>query len=388
MLNKTNTLIAALTAAIAGAVIAGYAQNWSSTSATGNDYESVWASANGMIIIASSSEWAPAISTNYGITWNANTRLTALTNAFSTLACSADGTRWVGTFHSATDYIYVSTNTGQSWNATMSPASSQWEAVASSASGTVLAAALYNGTIYYSTNYGSTWLSTGAPTKQWEALSMSADGTKIMAAANSDSIYALTYSGVTWTWTKTGASTDSWRSIAGSANESRLVASSGSGTYVSINSGTNWTLGTNISGQVTSSADGSKLAVFSGSQVCSSSDFGNTWTPNNWPNSSYFQNLCASADGNRLFAVGVGIGVWTSQLNPSPNLNISRIAPSNVMVSWLVPSTNFVLQRNLDLTTTQWANVTNPPVLNLTNLQNQVALPLPAGSVFYRLVSQ
>jgi hypothetical protein len=32
-----------------------------------------------------------------------------------------------------------------------------------------------------------------------------------------------------------------------------------------------------------------------------------------------------------------------------------------------------------------WTDVTNPPTLNLTNLQNQVALPLPAGNVFYRL---
>jgi hypothetical protein len=29
--------------------------------------------------------------------------------------------------------------------------------------------------------------------------------------------------------------------------------------------------------------------------------------------------------------------------------------------------------------------VTNPPVLNLTNLQNQVTLPLSGGSGFYRL---
>jgi hypothetical protein len=31
------------------------------------------------------------------------------------------------------------------------------------------------------------------------------------------------------------------------------------------------------------------------------------------------------------------------------------------------------------------AGVTNPPVLNLTNLQNEVTLPMAAGSGFYRL---
>jgi hypothetical protein len=371
---------------IVGMVISSYAQTWTSTSALGNDYESVWESANGMIVIASSSEWTPAVSTNSGATWNTNTRATSLTNAFSTLASSADGTKWVGTFHSASDYIYVSTNSGQSWLPTASLLSSQWEAVASSADGSILAAAIFNGTIYYSTNSGSTWLPSGAPVKRWEALSMSADGTKIIAAANNDTIYALTNLG--GTWMPTGASSDSWTSLAGSADESRLVASSGSGTFVSSNSGANWKPGTNISGQVTSSADGSKLAVFSGSKIYSSSDYGNTWVSNSWPNNCFFQSICSSADGNRLFAVGTGLNVWTCQLNPSGNLNINRTASSNVVISWVVPSTNFVLQRNLDLTTTSWSNVTNQPVLDLTNLQNQVGLPLPASSTFYRLKTQ
>lgn len=385
MRNKT-TLLAAIAAIIlAGAVAAGFAQSWTSTSALGKDYETVWASANGMIIIASGSEWTPAISTNYGVSWNINNQAVNLTAAFSTLASSADGTRWVGTFHSASDNIYISTNSGQSWNVTTSVSSSQWEAVASSADGSILAAAIFNGTIYYSTNFGSNWVSSGATSRQWQALSMSADGTKILAAANNDTIYALTNFG--GTWKPTGASVDTWKSLAGSADESRLVASSTSGTFVSSNAGTSWFPATSLSGQVTSSADGSKLAVFSGSKIYSSSDYGNTWASNSWPNNCFFQNICSSADGNRLFAVGTGLNVWTCQLNPSANLNIRRSTRTNVMVSWLVPSTNFVLQQTGDLTSNQWSNVTNPPILNLTNLQNQVALPSPASQVFYRLTT-
>jgi len=52
---------------------------------------------------------------------------------------------------------------------------------------------------------------------------------------------------------------------------------------------------------------------------------------------------------------------------------------------WIVPSTNFVLQQNLDLTTTNWTDVTNPPALNLTNLQNEVILTPTNNSAFYRL---
>jgi len=52
-----------------------------------------------------------------------------------------------------------------------------------------------------------------------------------------------------------------------------------------------------------------------------------------------------------------------------------------------VPSANFVLQQNTDLSMTNWTDVTNAPVLNLTNLQNQVTQPVPDGNSFYRLKS-
>lgn len=389
-MTKENKLLIVVSAIlIIGAIITGYAQTWSDTTAPGGNYECVGVSANGMIIIAASSDLTLAISTNYGSTWNTSKSITSLSNAFSILTSSANGAKWAATFHSAPDYIYVSTNSGQSWAPTASPSSSQWEALASSADGSVLAAAIYNGTIYCSTNSGFSWQPSGVTSKEWEALSMSADGTRIMAAANGDSIYALTNSGGTWTWGMTGASNDSWQSIAGSLDESRLVASSGSGTYVSTNSGANWTLGTNLSGQVTSSADGSKLAGFNGSVVFFSSDYGNTWVSTNWPEAGwFFPKICSSADGNRLFAVGSGEGIWTCQLNPSGNLNISRMTSSNLMVSWLVPSTNFVLQQSSDLAMAPWSDVTNLPVLNFTNLQNQVTLPSPGGAAFYRLSTQ
>jgi hypothetical protein len=41
------------------------------------------------------------------------------------------------------------------------------------------------------------------------------------------------------------------------------------------------------------------------------------------------------------------------------------------------------MQQSSDLGS--WTDVTNPPVLNLTNLQNEVTLPMHAGCGFYRL---
>jgi hypothetical protein len=93
-------------------------------------------------------------------------------------------------------------------------------------------------------------------------------------------------------------------------------------------------------------------------------------------------SVASSADGSKLIAVDYGSGIWISQTTPAPQLNI---APSNTNLdfSWTVPSTNFVLQQSSDLGS--WTDVTNPPVLNLTNLQNEVILSPTGSSVFYRL---
>ena len=76
--------------------------------------------------------------------------------------------------------------------------------------------------------------------------------------------------------------------------------------------------------------------------------------------------------------------IYTSHTMPSPVLNLAAFG-GNLMLSWLIPSKNLGLQQNSDLTTTNWTDVTNLPVLNLTNLQNQVVLPPPDGTSFFRL---
>jgi hypothetical protein len=57
---------------------------------------------------------------------------------------------------------------------------------------------------------------------------------------------------------------------------------------------------------------------------------------------------------------------------------------TNLLVSWPGGTPGYALQQNLDLTTTNWVNVTNQAVL--TNGVNQVALPNDGGNLFYRLI--
>jgi len=373
-------LEAVLAAAIFVVVVSAFAQTWTQTSApnTGGGWEAIAMSADGEKAVAVTSTAPPVVSADSGVTWTTN----VVFHWFNRIASSADGTKWIAVFYSGPGYIYVSTDSGNTWTQTSSMNSSFWDAVASSADGNKLFAAINNGSIY--TNSGTLWTTSSAPSKKWTWLASSADGTKVAATAYNDKIYSSTDSGMTWT--ATGSSNDSWSSIATSADGTRLVASSGGGVYVSTNSGGSWTLVNTNSGQVASSADGTKL-VIGGRSIYTSGDSGLTWVSNNAPVTFIpdYSWIASSADGCKMFAVRYGSpGIWTCQITPASTLNITP-ASSNLAFSWVVPSTNFVLQQNSDLGTTNWTDVTNKPTLNLTNLQNQISLSLPEGNTFYRL---
>jgi hypothetical protein len=194
-------------------------------------------------------------------------------------------------------------------------------------------------------------MSNNAPSKPWDAIASSADGCKVVAVTGGGSIpggiYISTNSGTTWT--ETGAPSNYWDSVASSADGARLIAGAGSSL---------------------------------GGSIYTSTDYGVTWMSNSVPTNYWWRSVASSADGNEL--VAVSSGVYTLRTTPMPVLNMTP-AGDNLTVSWLVPSTNFVLQQNSDLTTTNWTVMTNAPVLNLTNLQNQVILSPSGSNAFYRL---
>jgi len=83
-------------------------------------------------------------------------------------------------------------------------------------------------------------------------------------------------------------------------------------------------------------------------------------------------------------AVALFGGIYTAQSAPAPVLDVTH-SGDNANISWIIPSTEFILQQNSDLTTDNWMDVTNAPVLNLTNLQNEVVVPVSINNQFYRL---
>jgi hypothetical protein len=80
-----------------------------------------------------------------------------------------------------------------------------------------------------------------------------------------------------------------------------------------------------------------------------------TWTSNSVP-VQYWASVASSADGGKLVAVARGGGIWTSQTTPSPQLNLSPL-DGNFLLSWIIPSTNFVLEQSSDLIS--WGDVTH-----------------------------
>jgi len=241
------------------------------------------------------------------------------------------------------------------------------------------------GPIYTSANSGAMWLSNNVPNDHWGSVACSADGTKLIAVAVAD-YYTSTNSGASWT--SNSIPSVSWGAVASSADGTKLVAAViVSGThriFTSTNSGTTWV--TNIAPvsrlmYVALSADGVKMVAVEQNRIWFTTNSGAAWMSNNV--TGFWHGVASSADGGKWVVVDGGPGgIWISQSTPAPQMKITP-ANGNLTLSWVVPSTNFVMQQSSDLSS--WTDVTNTPGLNLTNLQNEVTLPLTGGNTFYRL---
>jgi len=209
-----------------------------------------------------------------------------------------------------------------------------------------------DGLIYTSTNSGQTWTPTLAPFNQWTCVACSSNGMQIVAA-NSGIGDCLVYSSPDGglTWNATEAPTNQWEAICSSADGTQLVAAD--------------------------SGDGDGL-------IYASTNSGTTWEPTTAPVGDW-TSVAASSDGSRVMAAASTGGIYTWASPP-----VLSITPSNrnISISWqaLSSTTGFVLQNNSDLTTTNWAAVTNLPVL--TNGFYRAAIPMTGGgNLFYRLVN-
>jgi len=413
---KAKKIIAAAVIAFCGAMVA-FAQTWTqSFSSSSGLVDGIASSADGTKLFAVGGSWSFDVSTNSGASWVTITepQIGSAYGSWTCIACSANGNTLVAMSGNG---VWASTNSGVTWISNNIPAVNFWTSVALSADGTkavavdgrsVLGYGSAGGGIYTSTNSGLTWSQTTAPIEPWTSVASSADGTILAAAVLGPPlapVYVSTNSGATWTPTGTPTNMEA-NAIAASADGRKLIVvgtdpSENSMFYTSTNSGNTWISNTvplyakvlwKWDG-IASSADGTRLAAVSqgAGVILTSTNSGATWSSNSVPVQLNWFNIVSSADGTKLAALSVtnsfNGGIWTLQTTPSPAINLTT-TNSNLVVSWLIPSTNFVLQQNSNLAMGNWSNVANAPALNLTNLQNQVTLPAPAGNAFFRLRTQ
>jgi hypothetical protein len=363
------------------------------------------------------------VSTNAGINWTSNNVPGVPVPAYGleSVAMSASGDKLaaVALYGSA---IYTSTNYGATWTSNSVPVE-PWVRIASSADGSKLVAlgggSIAPGPIYVSADSGMTWTPANAPFTNWDSVASSANGSNWVAAVILPPpqsaqipplgyIYTSTDGGLDWTL-MTNAPNLQYQSVASSADGTKLLATgvgylNGVGNpdliYTSTNSGSSWisnSLPYEEWNQVASSADGRTLAAVSifnllGSgpgYIYTSTNSGTTWVLNRVP-SQYWFAIASSADGDTLLASGATSVTGTSRIYISqtvnaPELNISP-ASGNLALSWLIPSTDFVVQQSSDLVS--WSSITDAPALNLTNLNNELSLSPTNSTGFFRLMSQ
>lgn len=150
-------------------------------------------------------------------------------------------------------------------------------------------------------------------------LTMSSDGTKAVAVSSSGSVYSTTNSGSTWTNLKQIA-VRKWTNIDSDASGSKWIATEqNGGVYYSTDMGATWNqysiLGTGPWTSVSLSDDGQIIAASKAGttgQVYFSKDGGNTWATSSSLGTGVWTLVKISPDGKRFYAatnVGLKTGV-------------------------------------------------------------------------------
>ena len=383
-----------LGAFVLGALVggSGRGQTWIQTGAPSNVWSAVTCSADGRFALASANPLRAGpiyVSTNSGTNWSVTSA--PVVNWYS-IACSADGMRSVAAAYG--NGIYTSADGGMTWSSNNIPGvtNGAWESVSLSADGlTIFAVPRDNYIMYSSTNFGGTWQRRTNNLADLISVAASAEGRFAVASDTQGNVATTTNLGANWSINvKVSPLYGTWVVHLSASADGRtvLAAVMYGGMYASTNRGLAWfsnSLPSNSSWFASAaSADGTRLVA--GAQkglIYSSTNSGATWESNSAP-ALFWQSAACSADGNAVFAAPSNGGIWVRRTVPTPVLNV-KFSVLGPLLSWGVPSANFVLQRADDLVTPNWSDVRNVPVLNLTNLQNQVSLPWGGGLEIFRL---
>jgi hypothetical protein len=192
-------------------------------------------------------------------------------------------------------------------------------------------------------------------------------------------------SGASWGSVFTDSGLTYFASVSISANGRTLVLCAEL-SWLSTNGGSDWNEIHPYGVDSASSADGTVIAMGwensfgPDAALFISPNSGFTWVPANGP----LANVLITADGSRFAVLGAFGNIYISEPNPPPTLNIAG-SGSTLQLSWIPLTAKYLLQQSPDLKS--WSPVTNPPQLNITNLQYQLQLPQSPTQTFFRLKS-
>ena len=224
----------------------------------------------------------------------------------------------------------------QTWTLTSAPTNA-WSSVASSADGVKLIAAQTSGPIYISTNSGATWSSNNSPVGNWAAVASSADGTRLAAAANAGLtglFYLSSNAGLSWSTNNAftaGNNYANWISISSSPDGTRLAATAEDFentvyVFASVNSG--------ASCSVSVFGGGCIGCGLTSSRITASANGTRVWVSFN---DSYHGGL----DGGGFMEFSSNSGIdWSDLPNPNPEKSWSAIAAASAYITRIVASTH------------------------------------------------
>jgi hypothetical protein len=164
------------------------------------------------------------ISTDSGASWNTVSSFPgSKSKAFQDIVCSADGTKmYACSTQSVQDppsndgAIYYSTDSGATWNLFDNGNFGKYSKITCSDDGSKIFCTMFYSGIWYSSNSGTSWNLYSSPSGSWYDICCSGDGTFIAAINNSGSpgyIYTSNNSGVGWT-EQAQSGYNTWTSIA------------------------------------------------------------------------------------------------------------------------------------------------------------------------------
>jgi len=234
------------------------------------------------------------MSADSGRTWNVLSNsvpncLPACRYFWASMAASNDGRVWAAAVNDGP--LVISVDYGATWNSPStnsnnSPGRRLWASVTSSADGRYLAAGGYGTNAWFSSDSGQTWTvpsSTFSAADLQVELVSSANGDRLAAATFPLGLYSTDNYGISWTASPPMTGVNQWRQVARASNTSFTIAASSTILYVSRSSSSPWLavpgvpLGTGLNGVAISNDGLYSAAAGPDGFIYTSANFGASW---------------------------------------------------------------------------------------------------------------